>query len=189
MWHCSGGFCNWNLFASCPFISLTLPIWLWELFFFLKNLPLFILLNKGYQPHIQSGHGAFQCLETFLNSCCGRSNSSECSECCSQSCRESSYFLGACDLFFLNVKTDWVNSLLKFLFAYIFTVLQKKTNRRQLTWFLILKMFCITLDLESLDLTIHVHRVHRTISSMGTWCYLHLFDHHTVGTHERAAHL
>lgn len=128
MWHCNGGFCNWNLFASCSFISL--PIWLWELFFFLKNLLLFILPNKDYQTQIQSGHGAFQCLETFLNSCCGRSNSSECSKCCSQSCRESSYFLGACDLFFFNVKTEWVNSLFKFLFACIFTVLQNKQTKK-----------------------------------------------------------
>lgn len=169
MWHCGGGFCNWNLFASCVFISPTLPIWLWELFFFLKNLPLFILLNKGYQPHMQSGHGAFQCLETFLNSCCERSNSSEYSKCCSQSCRESSYFLGACDLFFLSVKRDWVNSLLKFLFAYVFTVLQRKQTKttNMIPHFKnVLYYFGFRV---SWLLTIHIHRVHRLIEPFQAW--------------------
>lgn len=75
-WHCSGGFCNWDLFASSRLVSLSpYPDSVVRINFpFLKKSTClfrfysFVLLNKGYQPHIQSWHGAFECLETLLSS-------------------------------------------------------------------------------------------------------------------------
>lgn len=147
------------------------------------NLLLFALLNKGYQLHIQSRHGAFQCLETFLNSLLwGGTQVVNGVSASRQNCRESSYFLRACDLFLI-IKIAWVNSFkvsfhLFFLLSCKTKQKTKTTNNDSTPSFL---FRCFALDLGFLfHLTLTFISTgfvgFRFISSMGTWCYLPLLD-------------
>lgn len=127
-------------------------------------------------------------METFLNSLLwegtqvvnGLSTSS-------QNCRESSYFLRACDLFLSHHK-DSLSKPFQGFFSLIFLLSCKnkqktKTTNNDSTLSLFFKCFVLLcLDLGSLfplTLTFLSARFigFRVISSMGTWWYLPLLDH------------